>query len=322
MSAASHSVQPALFTAQDAAALLPVPAQDAKKYTRGCLLVVGGCTQYRGAPVMASLAAQRSGAGYVRLATTEHAAQSAQSRLLSATVTICDATPGGFLCREALPQIEQLAAKAKALLVGPGLGCNQDTTALLWAMLQSAALQELPWLLDADALSIIAQDVERFVALRAGHVTVITPHEGEAARLLGRKVKDRDADALELSRRCGVVAVLKGPGTLVADATNGMLHQIDAGGPELSKAGTGDVLAGMIAALLAQGLDPVDAACLGVYLHGTSGALAACSQSVVSALPEDVIDNIGGAVLALKGLSPALASAQDDALSRANAPRL
>lgn len=305
--------------AQDAAALLPVPAQDANKYTRGCLLVVGGCTQYRGAPAMASLAAQRSGAGYVRLATTEHAAQSAQSRLFSATVAACSATPSGFLCREALSQIEQLAGKAKALLVGPGLGCNQDTTALLWAMLESPVLGALPWMLDADALNIVAQDLERFAALRDGRSTVITPHEGEAARLLGRKVQDRNSDALELSTRCNAVVVLKGPHTLVADAASGALRQVDSGGPELSKAGTGDVLAGMVGSLLAQGLNCMDAACLGVYLHGASGALAACKQSAVSALPEDLIENIGEAILALEGLCPALAAVQEDAAGRANA---
>ncbi len=329
----ADTLQPRAFSALDAARLLPVPAPDANKYTRGCLLVVGGCGAYRGAPVMASLAAQRCGAGYVRLATAPAAAQSAQSRLLSATVASLPANSAGYLCADALPQLEELAGKANAVLVGPGLGCVPDTLELLWAMLESPVLAPLPWLLDADALNIASADVERLARLRAGRATVITPHEGEAACLLGHKVQERVPDALELSRACNAAVVLKGPRTLIAnaaaspvaalgstvssDAASPALFCIESGGAELSKAGTGDVLAGMIAALLAQGLEPVDAACLGVYLHGTSGALAARAQSVVSALPEDVIDKIGCAVLALQGQSPALAAAQEDATRRA-----
>ncbi len=329
----ADTLQPSDFTARDAARLVPVPAADANKYTRGCLLVVGGCDAYRGAPVMASLAAQRSGAGYVRLATAPAAAQSAQSRLLSATVASLPVNSAGYLNADALPQLEELAGKASAVLVGPGLGNVPDTAELLWAMLESSVLGPLPWLMDADALNIAAADVERLARLRANRVTVITPHEGEAARLLGRNVQGRVPDALELSRICGATVVLKGPRTLVADAAatapttaaapaaarSAALFRIESGGPELAKAGTGDVLAGIIAALLAQGLSSVDAACLGVYLHGTSGALAACAQSVVGALPEDVIDNIGRAVLALQGQSPALAAAQEDASRRAAA---
>lgn len=308
-----HGVQG--FTADCAARVLPVPACDANKYSRGCLLVVGGSSSFKGAPVLAALAAQRSGAGYVRLATVEAAAQTAQSCLLSATVAACPDT-NGFMNKEALPQLEQLAAKAKAVAVGPGLGCSQATSELLWAMLESDALRGLPWLMDADALNIVAADVSRFKESRAGNPTVITPHEGEAARLLGRKVHDRPKDAAALASACGCVAVLKGPDTLVA-FPDGELRVVRSGGPELAKAGTGDVLAGVVGALLAQGLLPMDAACLGVYLHGAAGAAAACEHSVLSMLPEDVIDGIAAAVRGLECANQELRLAQDSAAARA-----
>ena len=121
---------------------------------------------------------------------------------------------------------------------------------------------------------------------------------GEAARLLGRKVQDRVADALEIARRYSAIAVLKGPKTLIA-SPEGTVYENTSAGPELAKAGTGDVLAGIIGALAAQGLGMLDAASLGVHLHSVAGSLAARQMGVNAVLPEDIISNIGPAYLAL-----------------------
>lgn len=304
------------FAARDAAALLPLPAEDANKYSVGQVLVAAGSAAFPGAAVLAARAASRSGAGYVTLLTPSSAVHDARAHLVSIPAVPC-AEEGGCLSAAALAELEARAPRARALLLGPGLGRTAECTAFVRAALRSPALAGLPVVLDADALYALACEPEMIAARREGGCrTLLTPHEGEAARLLGGALGPREEAARELARRFGATVALKGPQTLVA-GPDGSLAVCCNAGPELAKAGTGDVLAGMIAAFCAQGLADVDAACLGVYLHGRSGALAASELGLAGVMPEDLVERIGRAACSLEELTPRLAAARAGAARRA-----
>lgn len=282
-----------MLSQHDYAAMIPVPSADANKYSRGTVGVVGGCAAYPGAPIMAAQAAAQCGAGYVRLVTTEKAAECARAHLLSIPVSACDEGLQGTLCETSLSQAHEGLAKSKVVLTGPGMGANADTMRFF-----KGFAQDRPMVFDADALNLIARDPE-LLATPARHPRILTPHEGEAARLLGRPVENRHEDALELARSFEAVVVLKGPGTLIA-TPSGELREVREGGPELAKAGTGDVLGGMIAGFLCQGLDAFDAASLGVFVHACVGQVLAREISVQAVMPEDIINNIGPVLLGLQ----------------------
>ena len=267
--------------------------------------MAGGSHEYPGAAVLAAMASARCGAGYTRLAMPKGAAvDAARAHLTSVPVHECPGS-GGFLSAAAVEDVIEFAGKADALVVGPGMGVAAPAAAFLKGLVFRAGAdgghpeaRDTPTVFDADALNIIAQDADVLEG-RKSCVNVLTPHEGEATRLLGRAVSDHQADALSLAARFNAIVVLKGPGTVVA-APDGTLSVDEAGGPELAKAGTGDVLGGMIAAFMAQGLNPFDASCLAVRLHGIAGARAAARLSALSVLPEDMLDELGAAVLELE----------------------
>lgn len=239
---------------------LPHRARDAHKGRHGRLLVVGGGTSMGGAPRLAGVAACRAGAGLVRLAThPAHAgAFDAHPELISHAVPDAAALRG-------LPAADVIA-------VGPGLGQGRWGQAL-WAQVRESAR---PLVVDADALNLLALEPQR------REDWVLTPHPGEAARLLACAAADVQADrpaaAREVVARYGGVCVLKGAGTLIADA--GGLRVCDRGNPGMATAGTGDVLTGVIAGLRAQGLSACHAAQLGVWVHAAAGDEAARSGEI------------------------------------------
>lgn len=282
-----------MLSSRDYAALVPYPAQDANKYSRGTVGVVGGSAAYPGAPIMASMAAAQSGAGYVRLVTTLDAAACARAHLLSIPVSACEQSENGTLCEASLAAAQSDLAKSKMVLIGPGMGASEESARFL-----AGFEQDRPMIFDADALNLIARD-PALLPLPARHARILTPHEGEAARLLGRSVENRNEDALLLSRTFDAVVVLKGPETLIA-SPSGELRAVNEGGPELAKAGTGDVLGGIIAGFLCQGMSAFDAASLGVYVHARAGKLAAQELSVHAVMPEDIINSIGPVLLELQ----------------------
>ncbi len=278
---------------RDIKALIPYPARDANKYSRGTVGVVGGSASYPGAPILAANAAARCGAGYVRLVTTRDAARCAHAHLVSIPVSACDQGLEGTLCSTSLIQAQEDLARSQVILIGPGMGVTDDAERFM-----ASFPHDRPMVFDADALNLIARN-HALLEMPACHARILTPHEGEAARLLGRKLINRNEDALELARIYSATVVLKGPETLVATPV-GDLRAVAEGGPELAKAGTGDVLGGMIAAFLAQGLDALDAATLGVFAHGRAGRAAARELSVQAAMPEDIICKIGPVLLGLE----------------------
>ena len=213
---------------------------------------------YAGAARMAAEAALRVGAGLVSLATrAPHAVLAGITRPEIMCHPIEEAAALGALCE-----------KANVMAIGPGLGRSPWAVALLARALDSG----LPLCVDADALNLLAEEPMR----REGWV--LTPHPGEAGRLLGCDTQTVQADRFEaargLQRRYGGVVVLKGAGTLVCDRA-GRISVCDAGNPGMASGGMGDVLSGVIAGLIAQGLSPDEAAALGVCLHALAGDRAA-----------------------------------------------
>jgi hydroxyethylthiazole kinase-like uncharacterized protein yjeF len=236
---------------------------DVHKGQLGHVLVVGGERGFAGAPLLSAQMALRAGAGLVSLATRSEHVSAAQSRMPEVMATgVASAN-----------QLLSLAQAASVLAVGPGLGQTAWSRSLLSAAAASSAVQV--W--DADALNLLAQG-----AVKLPSVAVLTPHPGEAARLLGltsaQVQADRPAAARALAQRYQQVCLLKGAGSLIA-TPDGRLWLCERGDPVMAGAGLGDVLTGLIAALLAQGLAPLAALQLAVYVHACAGERLA-SQGV------------------------------------------
>jgi NAD(P)H-hydrate epimerase len=228
--------------------LVPRRSDGDNKYTAGHVLVVGGSRGFTGAPCLSSLAAMRADAGYVTVAAPESTLPVFEQRLLEAVKRPLP-DEAGLVAEGSADVVLDLAAKASALALGPGLGRGPGPQELVRRLLAEV---ELPVVVDADAL--FGLEPAEWAGPR-----VLTPHEGELARLLGRTSKEiaahRIASVREASERFGCVVVLKGSDTLVAAPDRGLIV-CAVGLPSLATAGTGDVLTGIAAAFLAKGMDP------------------------------------------------------------------
>ena len=268
---------------------LPKRREGGHKGDFGKLLIVGGAVGYTGAPYLAALAAVRSGCGLVYLGVPEHIWAIEAVKCASAMpFPLPDAD--GMLTLDALAPIRGTLEACGVLALGPGLGRSAGTRALVSALLREAAQ---PVVLDADGLNALAEDMEALEA-RRGRTTILTPHDGEFARLLGVSPEElaaqdhtesgRTEAARAFAEAHGCVLVRKGHRTLVALPDGGILENT-CGGSALSKGGSGDVLTGLIASLLAQG---ADAAACGVWLHARAGDLLTARSTAYSVTPEDV----------------------------------
>ena len=264
----------------------PHPARDANKYTRGKLVVIAGSSRYPGAAVLAARASQRMGAGYTEVITASEAVDVV--RLSSPSLVVRALDDWGF---DELR--ESTGEKPCAVCIGPGFTGDSESKALVSSTLRRAAC---PVLVDGGGLSgLVEEGALQALAWRAGQgwATVLTPHAGEARRLaepLGISADGPAALAADLARALGSIVVLKGPDTFVSDGSSALAMR--EGTPALAKAGTGDVLAGMISALLAQGIAPASAAYLGSLLHARAGAAAAARLTDIAVCAEDVIESI------------------------------
>jgi hydroxyethylthiazole kinase-like uncharacterized protein yjeF len=268
----------------DASVLAELPRRTAgsTKFTSGHVVVVGGSHGLTGAPAMAALAAMRAGAGYVTACVPESLREILDVQLMEAmTHGLADAQ--GSLTPEALSGAMEQLARASALALGPGLG--RDPRSVRFAR-DLARRSPIATVLDADGLNAHAGCLAD-LALREAP-TVLTPHAGELARLLetdsGQVERERLSHAREAAVRSGAIVVLKGDDTLIVDP-EGRVAISRGDSPALATAGTGDVLTGVLVALLAQGLDAFTAACTGVQLHAQAGREAAQAQGT----PEGVI---------------------------------
>ena len=280
---------------------LPLRSADSHKGTFGRVLVVGGSRGMVGAVALAANAALRGGAGLVTFATPRTIQLTVASMCPCATSVPLNCEEDGTLKASSVRQMLEEARKADVLAVGPGIGTGGDRQALVRAALG----QSKPLVLDADALNNLS-DIDDWPALRKCPL-VLTPHPGEFARLAGRQVEDIQADrekaAVSAAREWGdpftegvppLVCALKGAGTVVTDGRRVYVNKT--GNPGMATGGSGDILTGLLAALIAQGLDPFNAACLAVLSHGRAGDLAAQQLGQVSLIASDLLDYLPAAM--------------------------
>ena len=277
--------------------LLKARSRDSHKGDYGHVLVVAGSRGMTGAAVLAARAALKAGAGLVTVACPDTERRLVALALPEAMTFGAASKNGGF----ALKAAGQVAALAKAkkadlVLIGPGLSMAGQVPAFVVKFLKAL---RLPAVIDADALNAVAA-AGRFPEAAAPRI--ITPHPGEARRLLGAAVSDRPAAAAALAALCGGVAVLKGVGTLISDGASALRNTT--GGPALAKGGSGDVLAGLCTGLyvqagLARGFTlktAFETAALAVYLHGLAGDLAAKKFTERGVLASELIDALPAAL--------------------------
>ena len=273
---------------------LPRRGAASTKFDGGRLLVCGGSTGLTGAVALAANAAMRAGAGYVTALVPESLHAVVARRLLE-VMSAPLADEGGALTPAAFEAVFERSLAAGALVLGPGLGRAAVATELARELSAQVAI---PLVLDADGLNAHAGALDALWARPAP--TVLTPHGGELARLLGVEGDEvrahRLACAREAARRAGAVVVLKGDDTLVVPPDENAPVAVSRGAaPALATAGTGDVLAGAIGALLARGVEPFTAACAGVELHRRAGRIVGERVGVEGALARDVIDALPAA---------------------------
>jgi hydroxyethylthiazole kinase-like uncharacterized protein yjeF len=267
--------------------LYPRRGRTGSKFVSGVVVVAGGSVGLTGAPTMTARSAQRAGAGYVQVAVPGPVQQAVDLRLLE---QMSRGLPDedGFHTPAGVEVVAEMAERAGAVALGPGLGRAQSAQEFARAV---ASTVEIPLLIDADGLNAHAGRLELLRGRSAP--TVLTPHEGELGRLLERPsdeiAEHRLAAVREAAERSGAVVLLKGDDTIVA-LPGGEVSVNPGGTPALATAGTGDVLSGLIAALLAKGLDGFAAASLGALAHVLAGRAAAERVGADHVVAGDVID--------------------------------
>jgi len=262
--------------------------RDAHKGDFGRVLVVGGSRGMAGAPVLSGRAALRSGAGLVTVACPASLYPIVAAHCLCETTAPLLETDEGSIADEASASVLERAGRDQCVTaIGPGLGRHESTRRFARAVIEGL---ERPFVADADALFALAEDPSALA--RAPATGVVTPHEGEMARLLGISSAEVRADrmgiARQFARRFRHVLVLKGNGTLVAHGDR--LWRSETGNPGMATAGAGDVLTGVVAALLAQGLAPYEAARLAVHIHGLAGDLAREERGEIGLIATDLLE--------------------------------
>ncbi len=252
------------------------------------MLVVGGSPRYPGALLLAARAAARCGAGVVTIATARSIADGLAGADPNLTFfPLAEAQPGVVATAAAAQLTPLLGERTRALLLGPGLAHAPGTDDFVAAVLRNT--KGMATVIDADGLNALAR-TEGWTGLLPARC-VLTPHDGEAARLAGRVVPagpGRIGFAERHAREWHAVVALKGPATVVTDGRRTFLHDLP--NPTLGVGGSGDALGGAIAAFLARGLTPLGAACGGVWAHGRAGALLNAEIGESGALATDIVD--------------------------------
>lgn len=277
-----------IYYEKDIENLLPPVSRSVHKTERGSLMICAGSAAYRGAPLLAALGALRAGAGLVYLAVPEFIASEISASLPEAVILPLPTRGGAVAADEAEKMIAEWAPKCGAAAVGPGMGRGAEAGELFSWFWNS---WRAPLLIDADMLYFFARD---FNKLTARDDVLLTPHGGEAARILGVSAADvnasREKSARALTEKAGH-ALLKGRGTLIASA-QGELRMIAEGSPALAVPGSGDVLSGVIGALMASGLSVMDAATAGALAHGAAGERLEEKNGLRGTLAREIADEI------------------------------
>jgi len=270
--------------------LIPARKSDSHKGDYGHVFILAGSYGLTGAAYLTSQASLLSGSGLVTLGIPESLNPIMEVKLTEVMTRPLAETKGLSPGLKAFPQINKILPGIDALAIGPGLSQNPQTRELVYKLLSSVAK---PLVLDADGINALIGKLKVLHSLKAE--LVITPHPGEMARLLNLKVaevqRNRAEVARDFARKYNVVVVLKGYRTIVAEH-NGKIHVNKTGNPGMASAGCGDVLTGIIAAFLGQGMGGFKAAKLAVYLHGLAGDYAAEEKGRTSLIATDILNKL------------------------------
>ena len=278
---------------------LPAPLSRRKlnvhKNTFGHVLILAGSRNMIGAAALSALSAMRAGAGLVTIGIPESLNTIVQKKISSVIMTLpLRETREQTLSLWAYGQIKKKLSSFNVIALGPGLSTHQNTQQLILKIIRTIPK---PLVIDADALNAISKSIE--VLKKNKGVKILTPHPGEMARLTRLKKnyieKNRRAVARKFARQNNCTLVLKGYETVVA-SPKGEIYVNKTGNPGMATAGSGDVLTGMIAAFLAQGLSDFQAAKFAAYLHGKAGDLAARKKTKLSMIATDIVDKIPEAI--------------------------
>ena len=297
----SEKIRINLFRSDDASAIIPARPKSSHKDTFGHVLLVAGSRGKTGAALMAARACLKSGAGLVTIGTAETVVNSLQSRVTEEMILPLDDKGNGTISYKAAGSIMNfLKARGDVLVIGPGLSIDNEITKLVAEVITHS---NVPVVIDADGLNAIAGKTGVLKKCKAP--VILTPHPGEMSRLEGPKAEadkdgqDRITRALSFSGKTKTYLVLKGVPTVTA-TPDGEAFINSSGNPGMATAGTGDVLTGIIASFLAQGLSPADASALGVYMHGYAGDIVADKKGQQSMVASDIINELPGVFRSIK----------------------
>ena len=247
----------------------------------GKLLLLCGSRGFTGAAYLAAMGALRSGAGLVFLGVPE-SIYAIEAVKLNEPVVFPLPDEGGMLSGNAVPEILDRLPRMDAVLIGPGLGQSAGTLAVVRSVLENAVC---PVVVDADGINLLSGHMD--ILRGRTYPTILTPHDGEFRRLGGRIHDDRMKSAKEMARDLGSIVLLKGHRTCVTDGVHSYINPT--GNPGMAVGGSGDVLSGIITALLGQGVPPLEAAACGAWLHGKAGDLCAEKMGQYGMLPTDML---------------------------------
>ena len=269
------------LTHKDVLTLLPDRDPDSHKGDYGKVLLLCGSRGYTGAAALAAMGALRCGAGLVYLGVPE-SIYTIEAVKLNEPVVFPLPEKGGMLSVDALPKIMELLPKMDAVLIGCGMGSSGDTFEILQFVLREFSG---PIVVDADGINMLAGHID-ILRGRAG-ITILTPHEMEFRRAGGVLTEDKIASAMTFAKNANSIVLLKGHRTVITD---GVTHYVNpTGNPGMAVGGSGDVLAGMVTALLGQGLPPLMATACAAWLHGAAGDICAKEIGQYGMLPTDML---------------------------------
>jgi NAD(P)H-hydrate epimerase len=271
---------------------LPVRRADAHKGDFGHALIVAGSRSMPGAAALATLGALRGGAGLVTVGTAASCHAIVAGANLSAMAASLPEDDEGRISRRAAAAVENLIRRATCLAIGPGLGQSRELSEWIRRLYLEV---KLPMIVDADAINVLAEQPLDYA--RAAGPRILTPHIGEFRRLTGSTATQRtelELQASQFAAMTGATVLLKGHQSLASDGKH--RYRNTTGHPAMATGGTGDVLTGLIAALICQGLPTWDAVCFGAHVHGLAGELAAAKIGPVGVLATDIADCIAAAL--------------------------
>lgn len=269
----------------------PKRPQNSHKGTFGHVLNIAGSTSYTGAAMLSSLATLKVGAGYVTLASTEETIKNIHSYSPDIPTILLKQTECGMISKENTNSVIDISTNYDVISIGSGLGQSDDITQFVTKFVTQ---NNKPILIDADGLNALAKsELEKI-----GGMSIITPHPKELSRLIKVPVEiiqsNREYYAVETAKSLETIVVLKGHNTIVTDGKSVFINKT--GCSALAKAGSGDVLTGIITGILAQNKKPFHSACLGVYLHGLTGDIASEDLTEYSVLASDLLKFIPNAI--------------------------